>query len=97
MYIFSGTTNRKELIDEALLRPGRLEVHVEIGLPDKRGRFDILNIHTAEIKTTKLRLDSDINLNKLVDDMDGMSGADINDVVEGAKNIALYGNKVSVI
>ena len=34
------------MIDDALLRPGRLEVHVEIGLPDEAGRLQILNIHT---------------------------------------------------
>lgn len=42
-----GMTNRKDLIDDALLRPGRLEVHVEIGLPDEAGRIQILNIHTG--------------------------------------------------
>ena len=41
-----GMTNRKDLIDPALLRPGRLEVHVEIGLPNREGRIQILNIHT---------------------------------------------------
>ena len=41
-----GMTNRKEMIDEALLRPGRLEVHIEIGLPDEAGRLQILKIHT---------------------------------------------------
>ena len=41
-----GMTNRKDMIDDALLRPGRLEVHVEIGLPDLKGRMQILNIHT---------------------------------------------------
>lgn len=37
-----GMTNRKDLIDEAILRPGRLEVHVEIGLPDEAGRKQII-------------------------------------------------------
>ena len=40
-----GMTNRRELLDPALLRPGRLEVHVEIPLPDVEGRREILNIH----------------------------------------------------
>lgn len=40
-----GMTNRRELLDEALLRPGRLEVQIEIPLPDKEGRREILNIH----------------------------------------------------
>jgi vesicle-fusing ATPase len=45
-----GTTNRKDLIDEAILRPGRLEMHVEIGLPDEEGRLQILQIHTQKMK-----------------------------------------------
>ncbi len=45
-----GMTNRKDLIDDALLRPGRLEVHVEIGLPDEAGRASILMIHTAKAR-----------------------------------------------
>jgi len=43
-----GMTNRKDLIDEALLRPGRLEVHMEINLPDERGRLQIIKIHTKK-------------------------------------------------
>jgi vesicle-fusing ATPase len=45
-----GTTNRRELLDEALLRPGRLEVHIEIPLPDKEGRREILNIHFGVLR-----------------------------------------------
>ena len=40
-----GMTNRRELLDEALLRPGRLEVQIEVPLPDKEGRREILQIH----------------------------------------------------
>ena len=45
-------TNRIDLIDEALLRPGRFEVHIEIGLPDYEGRLQILNIHTKSMRTS---------------------------------------------
>ena len=48
-----GMTNRKDMIDEALLRPGRLEVHMEIGLPDEAGRLQILNIHTNRVSKFK--------------------------------------------
>jgi len=41
-----GITNRKDLLDPALLRPGRLELQVEVGLPDAPGRAQILRIHT---------------------------------------------------
>lgn len=44
-----GMTNRMDMIDEALLRPGRLEVHIEISLPDESGRLQILNVHTAKV------------------------------------------------
>jgi len=47
-----GMTNRKDMIDEALLRPGRLEVHVEISLPNLEGRVQILNIHTATVRAS---------------------------------------------
>lgn len=41
-----GMTNRLDLIDTAILRPGRFEVHVEVNLPDEEGRVEILQIHT---------------------------------------------------
>lgn len=41
------------MIDEALLRPGRLEVQMEISLPNEEGRFQILNIHTSRMKSFK--------------------------------------------
>ena len=42
---------RKDMLDEALLRPGRLEVQIEIGLPDQKGRHQILKIHTNRVCT----------------------------------------------
>lgn len=45
------------MIDEALLRPGRLEVHVEIGLPDEAGRLQILQIHTRGMVRCGSRVD----------------------------------------
>lgn len=48
-----GMTNRRDMIDEALMRPGRLEVQMEIGLPDEKGRVQILNIHTKRMREFK--------------------------------------------
>jgi len=45
-----GMTNRKDMLDEAMLRPGRLEVMIEIGLPDEKGRLQILKIHTSKVR-----------------------------------------------
>nr|GEU80535.1 vesicle-fusing ATPase-like [Tanacetum cinerariifolium] len=59
-----GMTNRKDLLDEALLRPGRLEVQVEISLPDENGRLQILQIHTNKMKENSF-LAPDINLQEL--------------------------------
>lgn len=56
-----GMTNRKDMIDEAILRPGRLEIHLEIGLPDERGRLQIFEIHTKNMKKNNL-LANDVDL-----------------------------------
>ena len=45
-----GMTNRKDMLDEALIRAGRLEVHIEIGLADEKGRLQILKIHTNKVR-----------------------------------------------
>lgn len=59
-----GMTNRKDMLDDALLRPGRLEVQVEIGLPDDRGRLQILQIHTAKMSKHSFLAD-DVDLYEL--------------------------------
>lgn len=61
-----GMTNRRDMIDEALLRPGRLEVQMEIGLPDEKGRVQILNIHTKRMREyKKIAEDVDCKVNTL--------------------------------
>jgi vesicle-fusing ATPase len=60
-----GMTNMKELIDKAILRSGRFEIHIEIGLPNDKGRYDIFKIHTANMYKNKV-IDKDVDLNELV-------------------------------
>ncbi|WOH10837.1 hypothetical protein DCAR_0730311 [Daucus carota subsp. sativus] len=59
-----GMTNRKDLLDEALLRPGRLEVQVQISLPAENGRLQIIQIHTNKMKEGSF-LAPDVNLQEL--------------------------------
>ncbi|OBZ87652.1 Vesicular-fusion protein sec18 [Choanephora cucurbitarum] len=82
-----GMTNRKDMIDEALLRPGRLEVHMEIGLPDEKGRHQILKIHTGKMRTNDV-LDDDVNLDDLAELTKNYSGAEISGVVKAASSYA---------
>ncbi|KAJ1973882.1 transport between ER and Golgi ATPase protein [Dimargaris xerosporica] len=82
-----GMTNRKELIDEALLRPGRLEVHMEIGLPDERGRLQILKIHTGKMRTNNV-MGHDVDLDELATLTKNFSGAEINGLVRSASSFA---------
>ena len=82
-----GMTNRKDMIDEALLRPGRLEVHMEISLPDEKGRYQILNIHTAKMRTNRV-MDSDVDLGELAGLTKNFSGAEINGLIKSATSFA---------
>lgn len=82
-----GMTNRKDMIDDALLRPGRLEVHVEISLPDEPGRLEILKIHTAKMRDNKL-LDADVNLEELAGLTKNFSGAELKGLVSAARSFA---------
>jgi vesicle-fusing ATPase len=78
-----GMTNRKDMIDDALLRPGRLEVHLEISLPDEKGRVQILNIHTAKIRKMN-KLAPDVDLDDLAALTKNFSGAEIAGLVKAA-------------
>ncbi|KAF8622185.1 hypothetical protein AX15_007297 [Amanita polypyramis BW_CC] len=82
-----GMTNRKDMIDEALLRPGRLEVHMEISLPDEKGRYQILSIHTSEMRKNGV-LDSDVDLLELAGRTKNFSGAEINGLIKSAASFA---------
>jgi len=82
-----GMTNRKDMIDEALLRPGRLEVHMEISLPDEHGRIQILNIHTAKVRAMN-KLGDDVDINELGKMTKNFSGAELNGLVKAALSYA---------
>ncbi|CAH8337599.1 unnamed protein product [Eruca vesicaria subsp. sativa] len=83
-----GMTNRKDLLDEALLRPGRLEDQVEISLPDEAGRLQILQIHTNKMKENSF-LGPDINLQELAARTKNYSGVELEGVVKSATSYAL--------
>ena len=78
-----GMTNRKDMIDEAILRPGRLELHVEIGLPNEFGRKQILNIHTAEIRKNAM-LAADVSIDDIAERTKNYTGAEIEGLVKAA-------------
>ncbi len=71
-----GMTNRKELIDDALLRPGRIGIHIEVGLPDREGRVQILQIHTSALAEHGV-LATDVNLSALADGTKNFTGAEL--------------------
>uniref|UniRef100_A0A6Q2XB89 Vesicle-fusing ATPase n=1 Tax=Esox lucius TaxID=8010 RepID=A0A6Q2XB89_ESOLU len=83
-----GMTNRPDLIDEALLRPGRLEVKMEIGLPDEKGRVQILNIHTAKMRQFNL-LGGDVDVKELAAETKNYSGAELEGLVRAAQSTAM--------
>jgi len=83
-----GMTNRIDMIDEALLRPGRLEIHVEISLPDEKGRVEIFNIHTKKMKE-KGYLDPSVLIPELAVQSKNFAGAEIEGLVRSATSFAL--------
>lgn len=84
--IVIGATNRPDMIDPALMRPGRLEQHIFVPPPDAAGRKQIFEVYLKEIKEM---LADDIDAEKLVDATDGFVGADIEALVREAKMIAI--------
>jgi transitional endoplasmic reticulum ATPase len=79
-----GATNRMHAIDPALRRPGRFDREIEIGVPDRDGRLDVLEIHTRGMPLKK-----DVNLERLADITHGFVGADLQALAKEAAIRAL--------
>ncbi len=86
--ILMAATNRPEILDPALLRPGRFDRHVFVDRPDKVGREEILRVHLRNIKT-----ESDINVESLAAMTPGMVGADLANLVNEAALLAVRQGK----
>lgn len=82
-----GMTNRLDLIDDAILRPGRFEVHVEISLPNEQGRQEIFRIHTRGMRDNGV-IGRDVDVAELASLTRNYSGAEIEGVVRSATSIA---------
>ena len=86
-----GATNRPDILDDALLRPGRFDRIVEIGLPDESGRAEIFKIHLAH-----MNIGDDVNTVKLSELTDGASGAEIKSICTEAGMLAIRDNRDTV-
>lgn len=86
-----AATNRKEMLDSALLRPGRFDRHIDVALPDKKGRSHILHIH-AKNKP----LHDDVDLERIAEESYGFSGAQLESVMNEAAIYALRAGESTV-
>jgi len=82
--IVVAATNRKDLIEPSLLRPGRIEAHVELSNPDKNTRKKIFEIHTRGMP-----LDKSVDMGEYLDKTDGWTGADIESMCRNAGILAI--------
>src|SRR5258707_11023618 len=81
--ILIGATNRPEVLDPALLRPGRFDRQVLVDRPDRSGRLEILKVHVA-----KIRLASGVDLDQVAGLTTGFTGADLANLVNEAAIVA---------
>jgi len=86
-----GATNRPNALDPALRRPGRFDREIEIPVPDKQGRLEILKIHTRKMRT------KDIDYSLLAELTEGFSGAEIKQVCIEAGYLAIRNKRDYVI
>lgn len=89
--IIMAATNRPEILDPALLRPGRFDRHVAIDKPDIRGREEILHVHARQVK-----LGPDVDLKKIAAMTPGFVGADLANLINEAALIAARRDKEEV-
>jgi cell division protease FtsH len=89
--IVVAATNRPDVLDPALLRPGRFDRQVVVGLPDVRGREQILRVHSRKVPTT-----DDVDVAVIARSTPGFSGADLANIVNEAALFAARANKRAV-
>lgn len=83
-----GATNRPDILDDALLRPGRFDRIIEVGLPDVEGRQQIFKIHLAHMNVSKK-----VDPKKLAEATEGVSGAEIKSICTEAGMLAIRANR----
>ncbi len=86
-----GATNRPDILDDALLRPGRFDRIIDIGLPDIEGRTEIFKIHIAHMNTAE-----DVDARKIADMTEGASGAEIKSICTEAGMLAIRDGRDTV-
>ncbi|MBO4348391.1 MAG: proteasome-activating nucleotidase [Candidatus Methanomethylophilaceae archaeon] len=86
-----GATNRPDILDDALLRPGRFDRIIEVGLPDIDGREQIFKIHTS-----RMNIQDEISARTLAETTDGLSGAEIKNMCTEAGMLAIRNNRDTV-
>jgi cell division protease FtsH len=86
-----AATNRKDILDKALIRPGRFDRVIRVSLPDKTSRKQIIKFYLDKTKTS-----GDINLDIMADLTDGFSGADIKNLLNEASILAVRNKKKTV-
>lgn len=89
--VFIGTTNHYDLLDSAVVRPGRFDRHIALSLPNKEERKQILELHVK-----KMRLDSDVSLDDFATLSTGFSGAKLEALTKEAALTALRQNAASI-
>ncbi len=89
--ILMAATNRPDVLDKALLRPGRFDRRVVIGLPDIKGRYEILKVHARKIK-----IDPTVDLNAVAKSTPGSSGAELENLLNEAALLAARVGRTAV-